>query len=44
LRKLSLWARFGQTIYIDRSEIVSGLDLVKGNKKAKLKMQLMYDF
>lgn len=43
-RKLNVWARFAQTIYEGKSEIGSGLDLVKGNKKSEVKLQLIYDF
>jgi hypothetical protein len=43
-RKLNLWARFAQTIYEGKSEIGSGLDLIKGNKKSEVKLQIIYDF
>lgn len=32
--------KFGQTIYEDRENIGSGNDLIQGNKKADLQMQL----
>jgi hypothetical protein len=44
MRKLSIWARFSQTIYPDKNFIGSGLDLINGNKKSELKMQIMYTF
>lgn len=43
-RKLSFWARFAQTLYLDKSEIGSGLDVIKGNKKSELKLQFIYEF
>ena len=43
-KKLSCWARFAQTIYADRNEIGSGLDLIKGNKKSEIKFEIMYAF
>jgi len=43
-RKLSLWARFAQTIYTNKTSIGSGLDAVNGNKKSEIKMQGIYSF
>ena len=43
-RKLSLWTRFAQTIYLGKSAIGSGLDLINGNKKTEGKIQLIYIF
>lgn len=37
-------AKFGQTIYYDRTEIGSGNDLIQGNKKADVQMQLRLKF
>lgn len=37
-------AKFGQTIYMNRSEIGSGYDLIASNKKADLQMQLRLKF
>jgi len=42
--KLSLWARFAQTIYTDKTLIGSGLDAIKGNKKSEIKVQGIYSF
>ena len=39
-----LLVKFGQTIYQDRNEISSGNDLIRGNKKADLQMQLRIKF
>ncbi|MGN6194503.1 MAG: ComEA family DNA-binding protein, partial [Ginsengibacter sp.] len=43
-RKLSCWARFSQTVYSDISEIGSGLDVINGNKKSQIRLQVLYDF
>jgi hypothetical protein len=43
-RKLSLWTRFAQTIYRDKTVIGSGLDAIKGNKKSEIKVQIIYSF
>ncbi|WP_294626972.1 helix-hairpin-helix domain-containing protein [uncultured Bacteroides sp.] len=37
-------AKFGETIYLDRHEIGSGNDLIRGNKKADVQMQLRIKF
>lgn len=39
-----LITKFGETIYEDRNEIGSGNDLIRGNKKADLQMQLRIKF
>lgn len=36
--------KFAETIYLDRNEIGSGNDLIRGNKKADLQMQLRMKF
>ena len=41
---LMLIAKFGQTIYQDRDEISSGKDLIRGNKKSDLQVQLRLKF
>lgn len=43
-RKLSLWFRMAQTIYPDKKTIGSGLDEIKGNTKAEIKLQSIYQF
>ena len=43
-KKLSIWMRFAQTIYPEKNTIGSGLDLINGNKKSELKMQLIFRF
>ena len=39
-----LITKFGETIYLDRNEIGSGNDLIQGNKKADVQMQLRIKF
>lgn len=41
---LMLIAKFGQTIYQDRDEISSGKDLIRGNKKSDLQVQVRLKF
>ena len=36
--------KFGETVYLDQNEIGSGNDLVRGNKKADVQMQLRIKF
>ncbi len=36
--------KFGETVYLDRNEIGSGNDLIHGNKKADIQMQLRIKF
>jgi hypothetical protein len=39
-----LIAKYGQTTYSDREEIGSGNDLIEGNKKSDLQLQLRIKF
>ncbi|MGB3005368.1 MAG: helix-hairpin-helix domain-containing protein [Chitinophagaceae bacterium] len=43
-KKISLWARWAQTIYINRESVGSGLDEIDGNQKSELKVQLRWIF
>ena len=43
-RHFLLITKFGETIYLDRNEIGSGNDLIYGNKKADVQMQLRIKF
>jgi hypothetical protein len=43
-KRFSVWVKFSQTIYTDKSEFGSGLDLIKGNLKSEVKLQVMYSF
>ncbi|SIS72854.1 ComEA family DNA-binding protein [Belliella pelovolcani] len=42
--KLTLWARFGRTIYTDREQIGSGLQTIDGNTQTETTFQLRYQF
>lgn len=42
--KLNIWTRVAQTIYNGKSEIGSGLDMIKGNKKSEGKLEIIYAF
>jgi hypothetical protein len=39
-KSMDLWARIGQTWYATRNEIGTGLELIEGNKRTDLKIQL----
>lgn len=41
---LMVLGKFSQTIYQDRDHISSGIDLIEGNKKSDLQVQLRYQF
>jgi hypothetical protein len=41
-KKLSLWVKWGQTIYSNKTRIGSGLDEIPGNTKSEIKLQAMY--
>jgi hypothetical protein len=43
-KKLSVWARFAQTVYPDKKVIGSGLDLIKGNTKSEITLQAIRAF
>ena len=43
-RHFLLITKFGETVYLDRNEIGSGNDLICGNKKADIQMQLRIKF
>jgi len=38
---LSLWFRWAQTIYFDKTKIASGLDEISGNKRSEIKFQVL---
>lgn len=42
LNNLTLYARIGSLIYIDRDEISSGLTLIEGNHKTDLKVEVVW--
>ena len=43
-RKLSVWAKWAQTIYKDKTVIGSGLDEITGNRKSEARIELLYKF
>ena len=43
-KKLTLWARFAQTIQLGATSIGSGLDKINGDQKSEVKLQMMYRF
>ncbi|MBL0357236.1 MAG: helix-hairpin-helix domain-containing protein [Chitinophagaceae bacterium] len=43
-KRLSLWFRWAQTIYKDKTTVGTGLDEIQGNKKTEVKLQLQYYF
>lgn len=43
-KKIDIWARIAHTWYDNRSSIGSGLDIIEGNSKTDLKLQLRWKF
>ncbi len=43
-KKISVWARFAQTIYPEKTTIGSGLDAINGNLKSEFKLQAILRF
>ena len=43
-KKLTLWIKWAQTVYKDKTLIGSGLDEINGNTKSEIKLQAMYKF
>jgi hypothetical protein len=43
-KNFSVWGRIAQTIYPNKSTIGTGLDIIKGNRKSGLTLQLMWSF
>lgn len=43
-RRLDFWIRWSRTTYRDRDEIGSGLELIEGNTRSDIKVQLRYRF
>ncbi len=43
-KKMTCWARYAKTIYRDKNVVGSGLDVISGNKKSELKLQILYQF
>ena len=43
-KKLSIWLKWSQTVYKNKTLIGSGLDEIKGNKKSEIKLQALFKF
>ena len=43
-KKISVWAKFAQSIYPDKKIIGSGLDEISGNKKTEVKFQIIFNY
>ncbi|MDB5248211.1 MAG: hypothetical protein JWQ40_2605 [Segetibacter sp.] len=43
-KKMTVWFRWAQTIYANKTSISSGIDEINGNKKSEIKFQLVYAF
>lgn len=43
-KKITVWLRWAQTVYNDKTIIGSGLDEITGNRKTEVKLQAMYRF
>jgi hypothetical protein len=43
-KTIDMWFRIAQTWYADKDEIGTGLDLIEGNKKTDIKIQLRWKF
>ncbi|NJM93912.1 MAG: hypothetical protein HC842_03915 [Cytophagales bacterium] len=44
LRNLTLWAKFAETIFVDRNTVGSGLDEIAGPVRSDLRVQARYTF
>lgn len=42
-RKTTIWLRWAQTIYANKTSISSGLDEILGNKRSEIKFQVMHN-
>lgn len=43
-KKLSVWLRWAQLIYLNRNTVGSGLDEIQGNRRTEIRMQLIWKF
>ena len=41
-KKLTVWLRWAQTVYTNKTSIGSGLDEIAGNKRSEVKVQVQY--
>lgn len=43
-KKMTVWLRWAQTIYSNKTSVGSGLDEIQGNRKSEGKFQVLYNF
>ncbi len=43
-KKMTIWVRWAQTVFINKSTVGSGLDEITGNKRTEVKLQMLYSF
>ncbi len=43
-KKMTVWARWAQTVYANETSLGSGLDEISGNRKSEVKLQMLYNF
>jgi hypothetical protein len=43
-KKMTVWFRWAQTIYSNKTSISTSLDEIEGNKKSEVKFQVIYNF
>jgi hypothetical protein len=43
-KKLGVWLKWSQTLYVNKTLIGSGLDEIRGKKRSEIRMQLVYEF
>ena len=43
-KKITLWIKWAQTLYSNKTLIGSGLDEIKGSYKSEIKLQVQYKF
>jgi hypothetical protein len=43
-KKLTVWARWAQTVYSNKQTVGSGLDKIDGNRRSEIKLQAIYNF
>ncbi len=43
-KNIALWCRIAQTIYPDKNSLGTGLDMIKGNRKSELALQVLWSF
>jgi hypothetical protein len=43
-KQISVWLKFARTIYEDRNTVGSGADMITGNRKTELRVQVRWEF